>query len=773
MNIESKPSVFPDGKTVTGMLLPQYLDWIAKGEGFAEKIFLPSIQRGFVWSPPKIVHLWDSLLRGMPVGSLLLNHLKEGSTVTSIGGRRDRNACKLEKAALGLLDGQQRTSGMLVGWPSENDDEEVCVWIDLGETGHDGSPFELRISTPSHPFGFQRYNHKKFSMQERRDARSAFIKNNPSSEESSDTDIAKEFGLTKIRPWKGRASQKSSGDPLLCPLKLLWQGWVNNSTQLCRWDNTLPDLADALSAGGADAKARFKDLMRAFERLNRTQIPLVLVANLELESKLNEPTEHPLIVLIERISTGGERLSTADLLFSMIKQIWPDAHNLVNNLHNTKVQHLMTAGDFVMTAFRLAVVECNISNHNDALEDLPDPRPRDLHRRLSVVLGDEGNPGPLRKYIMANSPLEKAFDLLHTLIIYQPTTPGDNGIPELMMPFLPRPLIQILLLWVMQQLRARKLDDEIMQSRNQVISFVLFWYLCAIDANRASQDCIKTIMEVPGSGQESTQFPGLSLYALLTKTDEDAGVVASMLPMLSVEVVVDIFEASPSSKLRSFNEKIKKVSTLSPRKDDADIIAEEYNNTNRRTLLDRFWWKKSILLWLQRDYLCSSTKFKNHKALAGKENEDTVPYDYDHLCPYDEWRANSRKIGRKSPEPGLLKENLQALKDCRDVIGNGIGNFNILHFSDNREFGNDGFDKKVKELKKRGWSLDLGVLPVEDEPLWVRTSNPLGKSNSYQQWCWTDDRVAAFQEAVDRRFLYLYGLYYAGVREIIVPPLAE
>ena len=66
---------FIDNNQVQGMKLPDYLDW-ATGNGQHEKeLKLPPIQRGFVWKPKQIVDLWDSLLRGMPIGSLMVSKL--------------------------------------------------------------------------------------------------------------------------------------------------------------------------------------------------------------------------------------------------------------------------------------------------------------------------------------------------------------------------------------------------------------------------------------------------------------------------------------------------------------------------------------------------------------------------------------------------------------------------------------------------------------------------------------------------------------------------
>ena len=50
-------------------------------------VALPMIQRGFVWKPHQIIDLWDSLLRGMPVGSLLVNTVPKGTRVRRVGSK--------------------------------------------------------------------------------------------------------------------------------------------------------------------------------------------------------------------------------------------------------------------------------------------------------------------------------------------------------------------------------------------------------------------------------------------------------------------------------------------------------------------------------------------------------------------------------------------------------------------------------------------------------------------------------------------------------------
>src|SRR5574344_697921 len=82
---------------------------------------LPSVQRGFVWKPKQIEDLWDSILRGYPIGSFLLSHSGD----------------KFE-----LIDCQQSATSIFLGYfnPFNKSDETAAwsikgqlpvVWIDI------------------------------------------------------------------------------------------------------------------------------------------------------------------------------------------------------------------------------------------------------------------------------------------------------------------------------------------------------------------------------------------------------------------------------------------------------------------------------------------------------------------------------------------------------------------------------------------------------------------------------------------------------------------
>jgi uncharacterized protein with ParB-like and HNH nuclease domain len=66
--IAIKNYFFEEGRGIRIVDLPGWLDW-SSGNQTKYKVALPMIQRGFVWKPNQIIELWDTLLRGMPIGS--------------------------------------------------------------------------------------------------------------------------------------------------------------------------------------------------------------------------------------------------------------------------------------------------------------------------------------------------------------------------------------------------------------------------------------------------------------------------------------------------------------------------------------------------------------------------------------------------------------------------------------------------------------------------------------------------------------------------------
>lgn len=114
------------------------------------EIELPQVQRGFVWRPFQIENLWDSLLRGYPVGSFIFSNVPKS------------------KGLPALLDGQQRATSISLAFQDPHTEGEVfnaknlLLFLDLQKPSkNDNRRFIFRVITKSHPWGYGREDNRK------------------------------------------------------------------------------------------------------------------------------------------------------------------------------------------------------------------------------------------------------------------------------------------------------------------------------------------------------------------------------------------------------------------------------------------------------------------------------------------------------------------------------------------------------------------------------------------------------------------------------------
>jgi len=91
------------------------------------EIYLPAIQRKFVWKPEQIESLFDSIMRGYPIGTFLFWFVRgekknDYTFYKFIQGYHERDGYlneiapkpELKEEIIGVLDGQQRLSSMYI-----------------------------------------------------------------------------------------------------------------------------------------------------------------------------------------------------------------------------------------------------------------------------------------------------------------------------------------------------------------------------------------------------------------------------------------------------------------------------------------------------------------------------------------------------------------------------------------------------------------------------------------------------------------------------------
>src|ERR1700730_11562240 len=295
-------SIFIVGHDIRIVSLREWLGW-ASGRTNEVFLALPMIQRGSTWQPHQIIDLWDSLLRGMPIASMLVSDLPAGTHVRRFG----KHVSEKMRAGggLGLIDGQQRTLAMLVAWPHvEGMDRRI--WVDFSDETAPGQLPRLRVTTKNQVFGF-RHNEpsRKLSLDDRRKAYEAF------------------GALTKeeqIEPKLENARPFSHKPGLFVDLRDLIELWHTKKRDPKSWlsavSERLRGLIGAKFSGNRDAGKwrpvtvwetldeavksnvceRTGELASAFERFDRLEMPLIRVGDRFFKTESTDGSDPPLAV---------------------------------------------------------------------------------------------------------------------------------------------------------------------------------------------------------------------------------------------------------------------------------------------------------------------------------------------------------------------------------------------------------------------------------------------------------------------------------------------
>jgi len=692
-------------KKVHSMGLLDYLSWVADSDDYETPLLLPPIQRGFVWKPKQIQDLWDSLLREMPIGAFLVRRFESGRAFAKTISDCNAKVEKIEKEGWHLLDGQQRTLAMLLGYPCGVEMKHK-LWVDFNKDGYrNGTRFQFRVTTSYQPFGYLS-NGGRLPLHERRNALELW-KERKGLPNDQKIDYRSIFDDAITKPWVSKEKQESQ-EQLILPVSYIWD--VSKAEEIIEKLNLELELTDEIFQ-------RIQSFIHGLDKLKKQEVALIEApVEVSVPDIEKEKTEQDFqTLLFERISRGGTQLSPDDLLFSMVKQEWPEAHNLVYDLQSI-VGSLMKPTDFVMTAFRIASLLAS------DIADQSQPNPASFHKNLSTMLGSKSEPGELRKLIglddssiKSRGTLANDFEQLKKVLKFRQDAQDDIGIPFALFPYLERPLLQVLLFWI------HKTNASISESRIDIIRFSLFWMICRRDSKsavKASEIAIAVIDENNGF------FPFQEIYLQLTKKVEDR-------LSLFCPLVLDI-KIPTKDEFRNPNKR-------------GQCFFGSDGSDSGNSLYHQFVSRKHLLLWMQRHWV--QEQYPDERMFLSGQDEDTVPYDYDHLVPQSNW-SNFQGIERKL-------NNCKGFEDLwqRRLLGNSIGNYRVMDASENRSRG----DEPLADLlnKRSDWENYVLDLDGDIKKYW-ESASPVGDGRRR----WDDTRVLNFQWAVEMRVISLYKRFF-------------
>ncbi len=320
---------------------------------------VPSLQRGLVWSPGQVELLWDSLMRGFPVGSMVICRKMadeiQDARHTVVGPERDL-------VSHYLLDGQQRAQTIRLGYQDPFESELVnraqILWLDLDPRKMWGTrSFLFRVATKAHPWGFGV------------DDKAAPVSLHMMRQSLEQCGLGNDVDNFPIRP-----------TPLQCwpidasvPIPFGWLAREAATGETSFWPRVRARAADMAAAHPGRkwaakvdkflGEAEVAGLDRIRDGVFRALVTEIVCLELppdalssesqrERESNPEEVTnvEH----LFQRLNGGGTTLSPDDLAYSMIKAHWPGLDKNIEALAKTR---RLPEARLVTLASRLPLVD--------------------------------------------------------------------------------------------------------------------------------------------------------------------------------------------------------------------------------------------------------------------------------------------------------------------------------------------------------------------------------------------------------------------------------
>lgn len=606
---------------------------------------LPTIQRGFVWKPKQVEDLWDSLLRGYPIGSFLFSQTGQ---------------------KLYLMDGQQRATSIFLGhfnpfnttnatkaWAIKG--ELPVVWIDIKPKSKPvNSKFLIRTVTRSHPWGYQATNNEsKLNVADRNKALNLF-KQHPENNRGYTS-----FKNNTVFPY-------DCSYPL--PLSFFIES-ANIAELIDKAERHLPEYISTKN-GGFNNRHSFIELLKTdlsgelsdiFEAVKSTD-NLTIKSNIIENRVLNEEndTENP--VLFVRINSAGTTLTGDDLIYSIYKSLFPEAKNLIENI----------GLNFISPTQVLSLVSRIVASDMESKRFVKKMNVRDFQRRI------KNEEFKTRLMILIETgEIEKLFAQAIEILSCKHNSLFEGEIPPVIIKQLIRKNQGELFLFFVYWLHTNQMELTERIQLKMVAKLLSFAWFDFSNMQKLWNEKINIL-----------DFWNEPLNDLIWWNNAD-GIHFLITPNLLREYY------SQSTIEQMFIEKNDHRWGLW-REGTGNKLIEYYNavkneNFESKTANEYFWkfiqkiqHNRSLILFAQRDYINST--FGDYNQMD--EVDDTnVPWDWDHIYP-DSWVYN--------------------MKYCEQVIRdwNGTnGNFRAISLEQNRSESNAVSPKiRLKDVAFREFS---------------------------------------------------------------------
>jgi hypothetical protein len=704
-----------------------------EGNSHIPVIHLPTFQRDLVWKSKQICELWDSLLRGIPLPSMIIS--KVGS---SLGTTDAKEESELKAEDYWLLDGQQRATALQCGLGLNIQQK---LWIDLAWNEQDeathGRRFGLFLCSKARPWGDSLNLVNRPGSGDVRNARRFIHQQKP-------LDGIFDFEISLDRTWPVAAKSPVPFTPMVnLALQSSDPSQINEESirkelniWLARDVNALPE--NMLLIIDKKINGDLTYLVKGLKKLCFTKISLV-------EAELDD---RDLLATFTRLNRNGSRVTDEELFYSGLKKTLRESQMLVSQI----VRSTPIFGELdVLRAFTILASqqEKEIDNKRNPTNTLLTP---DFLN--SLIKSEVFNFTDRIKSYIANGSLVSA---MVAQLRHNSDVPNDPGLPLVMLPRLKVRTWLPILRWLEKRNNKYEVTPD---ERISLIRFALTDHIFA-DWNKNPDVLLRDFIDMASQYAEQGKPLHLPSSEGWLKNIQilDAGGSGSERPHQ--------LPLSPDDVKERFARHCER-HHWAPDNDGHIWVSERW---------------KDLLMWSQRRAL--DEWFGSLEKDLPTLGETGQPWDIDHIVPNDFFNYYGAKeedakqglnnVVESMNEPGK-KNDWDKIKSWRGRIGN----YRLWPMGFNRKDGdlpakiklnpelpddNDGHLVLVKWLLDKTKEQTDGLYPlmtasaIETSQRWLET--PENKK------CWSELEIEAFlQSVLDRE-----NCIYANLWNFIKPSL--
>lgn len=721
---------------------------------------LPSLQRGAVWKPNQVEMLWDSILRGFPIGALVVSKKLQHQASRRGANANTSQPLQEDRITHHLLDGQQRCNAITLGFLDPTLDLEGAaagLWLDLKPefAKNSSRSFMVRLCTKAHPWGYTKDDKvgRLSAGIVRNELKNTYKRNNPSHENYTRPQPSEIWPLQANVPipmaWLLEAAESSATEAEL------WEK-INSRCEekKCPWEEKVINLLKQ------PPNHYLSNLAKALLRVKKMYLVALSVPdyalheetqqekNLNSQGTLQNKEERIASVehLFYRLNGLGTELRGDELLYSMVKSYWPGIEKTID-----QITPRPPATQVALLGAKLALSK---------LDEPPKSAPNLSVTTLRAIalskkaLDDkkseeqEANKNAIESLFSINlknqqkqSTISNVIKRVDEWLLYHPEN-NQNGLPPVLRSRMAEQAPEVF--HFLMSLAKVSLDKgcnptEPVLTRLRGLSTAVHWFGHDRDAVVKKLWSMGDLEGWLNGSVYSTHRGVLTLLKAIGEESEQKKL--GLLNLLTPKDLADLITETKQETVENWHW----WNTLicNPSKDDnGNFSKDKQDNLQNQywPMLERLKNSEYLLIYAQRQWMCK--KFPSYDpSITGYWDEHNRPWDYDHLLP----QVNFKDV-----------RGAKYLQVCQQW-GNTIGNLHILPFEENRSRQDDSADNLPDAYVKTAL-LDTSSDNDLRKAFSINRDNVRGKKSDDAQ------AVNDFIIATRARLLRMYGDWFHSMK---------